>query len=76
MKDKTKDKIKNELLAFGIALVAALVIMGCSVVMVNKNIYNLASDKAVVNTDYKTSSDTDAAADLKSAIDATIPLLP
>ena len=69
-----KDKVKNELLAFGIALVAALVIMGCSVVTVNKNIYNLASDKAVVNTDYKTSSDTDAAADLKDLVDATIPL--
>ena len=76
MKDKTKDKIKDELLAFGIALFLALVIMGCSVVTVNKNIYNLASEEATVDTTYKTASELDIAAELKSALEAKFPLLP
>ncbi len=71
-----KDKVKNELLAFGIALVAALVLMGCSVVTVNKNIYNLASEEAWVDTNYETASELDIAARLKAALSATVPLLP
>ena len=65
-------KIKTELLAIGLALVAASLIMGCSVVTVNKNIYNLVSGKGVATTTYTTTSDTKAAAELQSKIDAKL----
>ena len=64
-------KIKTELLAIALAIIAASLILGCSMVTVNKNIYNLVSGEGVVTTTYKTQSDTKAAADLR----ATVPLL-
>lgn len=67
-----KNRMKIELLAIGIALVAASLILGCSVVTVNKNIYNLVSGKGVATTNYTTTSDTDAAAELQSKIDAKL----
>ena len=69
---RMKNRIKTEILAIALALVAASLVLGCSVITVNKNIYNLVSGKGVATTTYTTTSDTDAAAELQSKIDAKL----